>query len=97
MVGVRCDGRKELIALTDGYRESTQSWADLLRGCRRRGMTAPVLAVGDGALGFWKAVREVFPATREQRCWFHYADVRVMPTLVVLPLVAGVVGLPKSA
>ena len=71
MIGVRADGRKELVALTDGYRESTESWADLLRDCRRRGMTAPVLAVGDGALGFWKAVREVFPATREQRCWFH--------------------------
>jgi putative transposase len=69
MVGVRCDGRKELIALTDGYRESTESWADLLRGYRRRGMTAPVVAVGDG--GFWNAVREAFPATREQRCWFH--------------------------
>jgi putative transposase len=55
----------------DGYRESTESWADLLRDCRRSGMTAPVLAVGDGALGFWKAVHEVFPATREQRCWFH--------------------------
>ena len=71
MIGVRADGRKELVALTDGYRESTESWADLLRDCRRRGMTAPVLAVGDGALGFWKAVREVFPDTREQRCWFH--------------------------
>lgn len=71
MIGVRSDGRKELVALADGYRESTESWADLLRGCRRRGMAAPVLAVGDGALGFWKAVREVFPATREQRCWFH--------------------------
>jgi transposase-like protein len=71
MIGVRADGRKELVALTDGYRESTESWADLLRDSRRRGMTAPVLAVGDGALGFWKAVREVFPATREQRCWFH--------------------------
>jgi putative transposase len=71
MIGVRSDGRKELVALTDGYRESTESWADLLRGCRRRGMAAPVLAVGDGALGFWNAVREVFPATREQRCWFH--------------------------
>jgi putative transposase len=71
MIGVRADGRKELVALADGYRESTESWADLLRGCRRRGMTAPALAVGDGALGFWKAVREVFPATREQRCWFH--------------------------
>jgi putative transposase len=71
MIGVRADGRKELVALADGYRESTESWADLLRDCRRRGMTAPVLAVGDGALGFWKAVREVFPATREQRCWWH--------------------------
>jgi putative transposase len=71
MLGVRADGRKELVALADGYRESTESWADLLRSCRRRGMTAPVLAVGDGELGFWKAVREVFPATREQRCWFH--------------------------
>lgn len=71
MIGVRSDGRKELVALADGYRESTESWADLLRSCRRRGMTAPVLAVGDGALGFWKAMREVFPTTREQRCWFH--------------------------
>jgi putative transposase len=71
MIGVRADGRKELVALTDGYRESTESWADLLRSCRRRGMTAPVLAVGDGALGFWKALREVFPNTSEQRCWFH--------------------------
>jgi len=71
MIGVRADGRKELVAITDGFRESTESWADLLRDCRRRGMAAPVLAVGDGALGFWKAVREVFPDTREQRCWFH--------------------------
>src|SRR5277367_1439939 len=71
MIGVRTDGRKELVALADGYRESTESWADLLRDCRRRGMTAPVLAVGDGALGFWAALREVFPATREQRCWWH--------------------------
>jgi transposase-like protein len=71
MIGVRADGRKELVALSDGYRESTESWADLLRDCRRRGMRAPVLAVGDGALGFWRALREVFPETREQRCWFH--------------------------
>lgn len=71
MIGVRADGHKELIALGDGFRESTESWADLLRDCRRRGMRAPVLAVGDGALGFWAAVREVFPDTREQRCWFH--------------------------
>jgi transposase-like protein len=71
MIGVRADGRKELVALADGYRESTESWADLLRDAARRGMRAPVLAVGDGALGFWGALREVFPATREQRCWFH--------------------------
>lgn len=71
MIGVRADGRKELIALADGYRESTESWADLLRDCARRGMRAPVLAVGDGALGFWGALREVFPQARAQRCWFH--------------------------
>ena len=71
MIGVRTDGRKELVAITDGFRESNESWADLLRSCRRHGMPAPVLAVGDGALGFWKALREVFPTTAEQRCWFH--------------------------
>ncbi|HEX4661001.1 MAG TPA: IS256 family transposase [Streptosporangiaceae bacterium] len=71
MIGVRADGRKELIALADGYRESAESWADLLRDCARRGMRAPVLAAGDGALGFWSGLREVFPETREQRCWFH--------------------------
>jgi len=71
IIGVRADGTKELIALADGFRESSQSWADLLRDCKRRGMRAPVLAVGDGALGLWKALREVFPTTGEQRCWFH--------------------------
>jgi transposase-like protein len=84
MIGVRADGRKELVALTDGYRESTESWADLLRDCKRRGMRAPVLAIGDGALGFWSALREVFPQAKEQRCWFHK--------------IANVLGaLPKSA
>jgi transposase-like protein len=84
MIGVRADGRKELVALADGYRESTESWADLLRDAARRGMRAPVLAIGDGALGFWGALREVFPQTREQRCWFHK--------------IANVLGaLPKSA
>jgi transposase-like protein len=71
MIGVRADGRKELVALADGFRESAQSWADLLRDCKRRGMRAPMLAVGDGALGFWKAIRDVFPDTTEQRCWWH--------------------------
>ncbi len=59
IVGVRADGTKELVAITDGYRESTDSWADLLRDLKRRGMRPP--AVGDGALGFWAALREVFP------------------------------------
>jgi transposase-like protein len=71
LLGVRVDGTKELIALADGYRESTGSWADLMRDCKRRGMRAPILAAGDGALGFWGALREVFPETKEQRCWFH--------------------------
>lgn len=71
LLGVRADGRKELITLDSGYRESGESWANLLRDAARRGMRAPVLAVGDGALGFWKALREVFPDTREQRCWVH--------------------------
>ncbi len=81
MIGVRADGRKELIALADGYRESTESWADLLRDCSRRGMRAPVLAAGDGALGFWGALREVFPGTKEQRCWFH----KIANVLAALP------------
>ncbi|MFG2043697.1 IS256 family transposase, partial [Dactylosporangium sp. NPDC048998] len=81
MVGVRVDGRKELVALAEGYRESAGSWADLLRDCKRRGMRAPVLAVGDGALGFWNALREVFPDTREQRCWFH----KIANVLAALP------------
>src|SRR3954452_3037489 len=71
MIGVRVDGTKELVAVSDGFRESSESWADLLRDGKRRGMRAPVLGVGDGALGFWSALREVFPETREQRCWFH--------------------------
>ena len=71
VIGVRSDGTKQLLACSDGYRESTESWAQVLRGLRDRGMTAPVLAVGDGALGFWAALGDVFPETREQRCWVH--------------------------
>ena len=71
VVGVRSDGAKELVAVADGLRESTESWAESLRDLRRRGMQAPVLAVGDGALGLWAALRDVFPATRAQRCWVH--------------------------
>jgi transposase-like protein len=73
LLGVRLDGTKELIALAEGLRESTESWADLLRDCRRRGMRDPELAVGDGAMGLWKALPEVFPAARHQRCWVHKA------------------------
>jgi len=81
VAGVRADGKKELVALADGHRESTESWAGLLRDARRRGMRAPVLAVGDGALGFWAALREVFPQTKEQRCWVH----KMVNTLDCLP------------
>jgi transposase-like protein len=73
IVGVRGDGTKELVAIADGYRESTGSWADLLRDGKRRGMRAPVVMVGDGALGMWSALGEVFPETRHQRCWVHKA------------------------
>jgi putative transposase len=71
LIGVRADGTKELVAVADGERESGDAWAELLRDCRRRGMRAPVVMVGDGALGLWRALREIFPATREQRCWVH--------------------------
>jgi transposase-like protein len=71
VVGVLPDGRKEVIALEDGYRESTESWASVLRDLKRRGLTAPVLAIGDGNLGFWAALRDVYPETKEQRCWKH--------------------------
>jgi hypothetical protein len=73
IVGVRADGTKELVAVADGERESGDAWAELLRDLRRRGMRAPVVMVGDGALGLWRALGEVFPATREQRCWVHKA------------------------
>ena len=72
LIGADEWGRKEILGLTDGYRESTQSWRELLLDLKRRGLNhAPDLAIGDGALGFWTAIREVFGSTREQRCWFH--------------------------
>jgi transposase-like protein len=71
VIGARSDGTKEVIAVEDGYRESTESWLSVLRDLKKRGMRAPVVAVGDGALGFWKAAGEVWPETRDQRCWFH--------------------------
>ncbi len=72
VVGATEDGRKELVAIQDGVRESEQSWSELLLDLKERGLeAAPLLAVGDGALGFWKALRKVFAKTREQRCWVH--------------------------
>lgn len=71
VIGVKADGSKELLACGDGYRESTESWAEVLRDLKARGMTAPMVAVGDGALGFWAALGDIFPETREQRCWVH--------------------------
>ncbi len=72
LMGATPEGKKELIAVVDGYRESEQSWRQLLLDCKQRGLAVdPKLAVGDGALGFWKAVRQIYPAIREQRCWVH--------------------------
>ena len=72
LMGATADGHKELISVVDGYRESKQSWRELLLNLKQQGLTlAPKLAVGDGALGFWAALREVFAQTREQRCWVH--------------------------
>lgn len=72
IMGATPEGRKELIAIQDGWRESEQSWTELLVDMKFRGLAeAPRLAVGDGALGFWAALRKVFPETREQRCWVH--------------------------
>jgi putative transposase len=71
LIGVRLDGHKQVIALEEGYSESEEAWAALLRDLKRRGMPAPMLAVGDGALGFWTALSQVYPATQRQRCWVH--------------------------
>ena len=71
VIGAREDGRKELLAMELGYRESTESWAGVLRDLREWGLAAPLLAVGDGALGLWAALSEVYPTTAHQRCWNH--------------------------
>ena len=72
VIGATADGKKELVALTDGFRESTQSWKDLLLDLKRRGLKIdPKLAIGDGALGFWQALPQVYGTTRAQRCWVH--------------------------
>ena len=72
IIGVTADGTKEWVAISDGLRESTASWLDVLRDLKDRGLeVGPRLAVGDGALGFWKALDQVYPETPHQRCWFH--------------------------
>src|SRR3954447_19696050 len=74
LMGATAEGKKELIAIADGYRESEQSWKELLLDCKARGLEIePALAIGDGALGFWKAMRQVWDTTKEQRCWVHKA------------------------
>ena len=73
VVGAREDGTKELVGMELGYKESTESWAGVLRGLRDRGMDAPLLTVGDGALGLWSALDRVFPTAGHQRCWNHRA------------------------
>ena len=72
IIGADEYGEKDVLAIMDGFRENADSWRDLLKGLKKRGLAAPPeLAIGDGALGFWTALREVFPDTREQRCWVH--------------------------
>ena len=71
VMGVNSRGEKKILAIEDGFRESAESWKEVLRDLKERGLTDPLLAIGDGALGFWSAVREIFPAIREQRCWVH--------------------------
>ena len=72
IIGATAEGKKELVGLADGIRESAQSWKELLLDLKRRGLTIdPQLAIADGALGFWKAIDEVWPKTRAQRCWVH--------------------------
>lgn len=71
VIGMNAQGEKHLLAMEDGIRESTQSWREVLVQLKARGLTAPALAVGDGALGFWAALEEIFPETRHQRCWCH--------------------------
>jgi putative transposase len=80
VIGVREDGTKELLAVEDGYRESTESWATVMRDLNNRGLNEPKLVIGDGALGTWAALRDVFPAARRQACWVH-AIARVLDAL----------------
>ena len=81
MIGVNERGEKHFLAIEDGVRESTQSWREVLLGLKSRGMNTPELAVGDGAMGFWAALEEIYPDTRAQRCWMH----KTMNVLNCLP------------
>lgn len=81
IVGVNARGQKQFLAIEDGVRESTQSWREVLLSLKSRGMNAPKLAIGDGAMGFWAALEEVFPTSRQQRCWQH----KTMNVLNCLP------------
>jgi len=80
VIGVREDGVKELLAVEDGYRESTDSWAAVMRDLKARGANEPKLVIGDGALGTWAALRDVYPDARRQACWVH-AIARVLDAL----------------
>ncbi len=71
VIGVNSQGEKQLLAIEDGVRESTQSWREVLLHLKARGLTAPALAIGDGAMGFWGALEEIYPHTKQQRCWMH--------------------------
>ncbi len=81
VIGVKEDGTKELLSIGEGYRESTASWLDVLRDLKKRGMKSPRLAIGDGALGFWSALRDIYPECKEQRCWNH----KIMNVIDKLP------------
>ena len=71
IIGMNAQGEKHFLAIEDGIRESTQSWREVLLQLKARGLQAPVLAIGDGAMGFWSALEEIFPTTQQQRCWVH--------------------------
>jgi transposase-like protein len=81
IIGVNERGEKHFLAIEDGMRESTQSWREVLLKLKSRGMNGPELAIGDGAMGFWAALEEVYPETRQQRCWMH----KTMNVLNCLP------------
>ena len=71
VIGVNEYGKKRFLVIEDGVRESTQSWREVLLKLKSRGMNIPELAIGDGAMGFWAALEEIYPKTRQQRCWMH--------------------------